>query len=324
MLRQYDAQRIVDNALARYKPETKEDSLIPELTFWDQGWRCNFTKTDRHIAACDHVNKRIIVSIPHLNARSEAEFQDTVRHELAHAIVGYGHGHNDVWINKAKELGLKDPRPCAASNANAGRAINIVETKEAPKIKAVQLRCPECGEVAEKVSEKISKSIITGEKIIVWLLKCGHKVEHDKIKDPLAELNTWTSASGKVIFPFQAEGIRFVGNANGRALIADEPGLGKTLQALGCLKFYPELGTCLWVCKATLKLQTQKEAIDWGGIEFFAQIIEHGKMYIIPNLNLYIVSMDLLRNIPTEKLDEIPFKTIIADEIQHFKNADVN
>src|SRR3990172_1340221 len=32
--------------------------------------------------------------------------------------------------------------------------------------------------------------------------------------------------------------------------------------------------------------------------------------------------MDLLRNMPSEKLESIGFKTIVADEIQHFKNPD--
>lgn len=321
MVRQYDAQRLVENALRRLKPETKEDGLIPELTFYEQGWRCNFTKVDRYIAACDHTNKRIIISIPHLNARSEAELLDTIMHEMAHAVVGHGQGHGAIWQKKAIELGAK-PIPCAATNADAGRAINIVETREAPQIKAVNKSCPECGEIAIALSqtEKINK--ITGRKKILLNLKCGHVIERDKVRDPLQGLENWTSKSGKKIYPFQVEGIKFVGDANGRALIADEPGLGKTSQALGCMKYFPEICPVLWVCKPTLKLQTLKEAVDWGGIDFIAQIIEHGKMFIIPNLNLYIVSMDLLRLIPTEKLEEIPFKTIVADEIQHFKNPD--
>ena len=316
MIRQYDAQRIVDNALRVYRP-----NATPEMTFWDLTWRTNFTKVDRFIAACDHKNKRIIVSIPHLNARSEAEFKDTVLHELAHAIVGPDHGHDDVWKAQAVKMGIK-PSPCADSNADAGRALNVVETREAKQIKAVQKFCPVCGEVAEEVKERIKIHPVTGRRTITVILKCGHAVDRKTIKDPMAELANWTSTSGKKIYPYQVDGIKFIAKANGRALIADEPGLGKTLQAMGALYFYSEMMPCIWVCKGTLTIQTLKEGIDWGGTKMLAQIIDSSKAYIVPGLNLYIISMDLLRRMPTEKLESIPFKTVVADEIQHFKDPD--
>ena len=309
MVRQYDAQLLCDKALRKYG-------------LWELGFRTNFTKVDKFIAACDHTNKRIIISVPHLNARSEAELIDTIQHELAHALVGHDHGHDDVWVQKALELGCNNPRPCGHSNAEAGRATNVVETRPEKKIKSINAYCPVCSVTAVEVSRTTKVDKITGFKKILVHLQCGHTIEKDKIKNPIEELNSWTSNSGKTVFPFQVEGIKFVSDANGRALIADEPGLGKTIQALGALKFYPEMRPALWVCKSTLKIQALKEAIDWCGPEMMGQVIEHGKMFIIPNLNLYIVSMDLLRNIPTEKLAEIPYKTVVADEIQHFKNPD--
>ena len=308
MVRQIDAQNISDTALRKYK-------------LWEQGWRTNFTKVTNYIALCDHTNKRIIISIPHLNARSEAELTDTVLHEVAHALVGPGHGHDEVWQAKAIEIGAR-PVHCAPSNIEAGRALNVVETKPEKKIKALNNYCPVCYAVAVTKSQLTKKDIITGFPKILLTLECGHTIEKDMIKSALADIANWTSATGKKIFPYQVDGIKFIAEANGRCLIADEPGLGKTSQALGALKFFPEMRPALWVSKATLKLQTIKEAIDWGGAELMGQIIEHKKMFIIPNLNLYIVSMDLLRNIPTEKLEEIPFKTVVADEIQHFKDND--
>jgi len=308
MVRQIDAQDMCDIDLRKYG-------------LWEKGWRTNFTKVTGYIALCDHTNKRIIISIPHLNARSEAELMDTIRHEIAHALVGHGHGHNAIWQAKAIELGAK-PVHCAPSNVNAGQALNVVETKPEKKIKALNNYCPVCFAVAVTKSQITKKDIITGYPKILMTLECGHTIEKDQIKSALDDIKVWTSTTGKQVFPYQVDGIKFIAEANGRCLIADEPGLGKTIQALGALKFYPEMRPALWVCKTTLRLQALKEAIDWCGPEMMGQIIEHGKMFIMPNLNLYIVSMDLLRNIPTEKLEEIPYKTIIADEIQHFKNPD--
>ena len=40
------------------------------------------------------------------------------------------------------------------------------------------------------------------------------------------------------LFPFQRDGVRFIVRSKGRALLADEPGLGKTVQVGG------ERGAC--------------------------------------------------------------------------------
>ena len=41
-----------------------------------------------------------------------------------------------------------------------------------------------------------------------------------------------------ILKPFQFEGIKFVVSRGGRALIADEMGVGKTIQAIGVLQHY--------------------------------------------------------------------------------------
>ena len=315
MVRTIDCQQLCDEELKKHN-------------LWALGWRTNFTKsmTFNHphgnncknfIAYCDHSSKRLVFSIPHLNARSEAELLDTIKHEVAHALAGHEAGHGEDWIKACEITGAK-PLLSAPSNPNAGRALDVVETKkEKPVVKAIQNLCPICGETA------IESSRITLNNILWVRLICGHLVKHEQIKSVDDKIATWQNQSGsKTIFPYQVDGIKFIASSNGRCLIADEPGLGKTIQALGALYFYPEMTPALWVCKATLKLQALKEALDWCGLSYTGQIIEHGKMFILPGLKLYIVSMDLLRRIPTEKLEEIPFKTIIADEIQHFKNPD--
>jgi hypothetical protein len=306
MVRQYEAQRLCDIQLRKWG-------------LWEQGWKTNFTKVTQYIACCMFDEKRIVISLPHLNARSEAELKQTILHEIAHALAGYEAGHGEAWVSKAKEVGITEPTACVKgfSNLDKGKALNPVEVRPEKKIKSINSFCPSCHETfVVKSQMKMNDKI--------WLLgECGHIISKDQIKDVGLEIVNWTNVEGnKQIYPYQAQGIKAIAEANGRILIADEPGLGKTIQALGALHFYPEMCPALWVCKATLKLQALKEAAEWCGIQMIGQIIEHKKMFIIPGLNLYIVSMDLLRNLPQEKIDEIPFKTIIADEIQHFKDPD--
>jgi SWI/SNF-related matrix-associated actin-dependent regulator 1 of chromatin subfamily A len=63
-------------------------------------------------------------------------------------------------------------------------------------------------------------------------------------------------------YPFQREGIRFVLDRSG-ALLADEPGIGKTIQAIGVINAIPELEKILVVCPATLRLNWRRELSKW-------------------------------------------------------------
>ena len=306
MVRTYDAQLMGDN-------------LLKEHNLYSLGWRTIFSKSEKYLAQCFYDEKRIVISTLHLNSCSEVSIKDTILHEIAHALVGYGHGHTRIWINKAIEIGLKDPKPCGHMNVDAGRGIKEVETKAKKELKAIQNLCPKCGSIAE------IESRLGSEKFGFFIkLKCGHTIKEATLTTQnLDDPSNWVSDTGKRLFPYQIEGIKFLTKANGRALIADEPGLGKTIQAAGFCKLYEkETVPILWVCKTTLKLQAMKEFLDWFGLRWTACIIENSRSLILPGFKVYIVSMDLLRRLSEEKLKKIGFKTVVADEIQHFKNPD--
>lgn len=304
-------------SIRQYEAQTKCDDKLKSHKLYDKGWRTNFSKSESYLARCYYDEKRIVINLMHLNSCSEMDLENTILHEVAHALVGPGFGHNQTWMEKAKEIGLENPTPCGpALNLDAGRSIQAGEVKPKRSFNRVDIKCPTCEKKA------VEKSSINMNGVKWTLLECGHLVKLETIQSKQTNYGEWTSASGKVIFPFQVEGIKFLEQAGGRALIADEPGLGKTIQALGFVFFNPECTPTLWVCKATLKLQALKEALDWCGPGFMGQIIESPKAFIIPGLKLYIISMDLLRNMPTAKIEAIGFKTVVADEIQHFKNPD--
>lgn len=61
---------------------------------------------------------------------SEAEIQDTILHEIAHAKAGHGAGHGAKWRSIARSLGAT-PKPCAAVSYS-------------PE-KAWKASCPACG-----------------------------------------------------------------------------------------------------------------------------------------------------------------------------------
>lgn len=305
MIRQYDAQQLSDN-------------LLKQHSLYNKGWRTCFTKTGNYIGRCYYDEKRIELNTVGLNSVGEVELNKTLLHEIAHALVGPGYGHGEKWISKAKEIGLVNPELdiyCHV-NLNEGRSLSEVEKKPKREFHRLNKPCPICGKQAEEVSSCILNKTRWAK------LKCGHLVKHESIKSQEFDFENWESETGKHLFPFQIEGIKFLEQSGGRALIADEPGLGKTIQALGFIKAHPDICPVLWVCKTTLKLQALKETVDWCGLEFMGQIIENARSFILPNFKIYIISMDLLRSMPTDKLDSIGYKTVVADEIQHFKNPD--
>ncbi len=64
-------------------------------------------------------------------------------------------------------------------------------------------------------------------------------------------------------YPFQRQGVAFLENHGGRALIGDEMGLGKTGQALMWLQLHPEIRPALVVVPANLKVNWAREVDKW-------------------------------------------------------------
>lgn len=67
--------------------------------------------------------------------------------------------------------------------------------------------------------------------------------------------------------PFQLAGVKWGNDHDGRFLITDEPGLGKSAQALGWLTLHPEALPALVVCPSTLRLNWKGEIEKFTGLK---------------------------------------------------------
>lgn len=111
---------------------------------------------------------------------------------------------------------------------------------------------------------------------------------------------------------YQREGVDQIHAFGGRVLLADEPGLGKTIQAL-CYLMEAQTWPALVICPASLKLHWQREAQRHFGIEatvLYSRVRQSAKTL---NGKLYIINYDILADwLPT--LLKLGLKAVIPDE----------
>lgn len=187
-----------------------------------------------------------------------------------------------------------------------------------------QYHCPTCKKRTDVLEEKpILSSMISRR------LKCGHSEIVKKLSSStnghssLDNLTSFTSISGKKLFPYQIRGIKFVEEANGRAGIFDEMGLGKTVQAIMAVREKQDrMLPCIVICKSIAKYNWMKHWLDWG--ELFSQVVTAINETWHEKFPIHIVSYELLRaadaeNKSYQKIKE-RVKTVIIDETHLMKN----
>ena len=153
-----------------------------------------------------------------------------------------------------------------------------------------------------------------------------------------------TSCNGAMaVRDYQMDGIDFIENPNGtldrlntsrigqnipfNCLIADQMGLGKTIQSLIALRnSYATKTPALILVKSSTVWQWIKEYKIWcDPTPLGIFLIEGSKSWIPPGFKTYIVSMDTFGRIISkenerQKLMDFGFKLLIVDEIHSFKN----
>ena len=78
-------------------------------------WKIKFTRAVRPLGCCHYRTKTISLSKPLTELNDEYKVLDVILHEIAHALVGSFHGHNEIWRRKALELGC-DGNRCYSSD----------------------------------------------------------------------------------------------------------------------------------------------------------------------------------------------------------------
>jgi len=129
--------------------------------------------------------------------------------------------------------------------------------------------------------------------------------------------------AGLSFFPFQEAAIEFIEKNKGNVLLADECGLGKSIETLGYARKVNHLPMVI-ACPIIAKVNWKYEAMRWLEIpENNVSIIGQG--YAKPTAeNLKGKQVIILNYEQVEKclpiLEELPIRLLVADECQYLKN----
>ena len=74
------------------------------------GWDFEINRGKYRLGLCSYVKKTIFVSGDIIPINDKKAITEVLLHEIAHALVGRGNGHNRTWKNKAIEIGSTGSR----------------------------------------------------------------------------------------------------------------------------------------------------------------------------------------------------------------------
>lgn len=79
-----------------------------------EGWSFRFNRNKRRLGVCKQDSKKIELSEYYVIRNSSEHVIDTILHEIAHALVGTAHGHDDVWKAMCLRVGCT-PTSCSST-----------------------------------------------------------------------------------------------------------------------------------------------------------------------------------------------------------------
>lgn len=122
-------------------------SHMKEHELLKKGWRFNFDNGKRRFGYCNYVKKIISLSKYLTKLNDLYEVEDTIKHEVAHALAGRGTGHGRVWRAHALAIG------CSANRCYGDDVRTPKHTWEGT--------CPNCKRVIKRHRKK--KSLACGK-----------------------------------------------------------------------------------------------------------------------------------------------------------------
>ena len=184
------------------------------------------------------------------------------------------------------------------------------------EIKNFKYKIYKIGSIAKKCHENKALTV----------LEIKRKVKEEKIdytKDTMERnVDTLPKSIKNALYDFQFEGVKFGIEHHCRFLLADEMGVGKTIQAISLCYLYREDWPVLIVCPGSMKYLWKGEIQTWLGFkDKRIHILNSSKQKISEEAYFYIISYDLVSHI-LKKLKKMKFNFVILDEAHCIKNRE--
>ncbi len=87
-------------------------------------WQFRYNRRLTAMGLCRHGRRTIELSAHLVERNPPEEVRETLLHEIAHAIVGPGHGHDAAWRTKCREIGAR-PERCGQADMPLGRVVAV-------------------------------------------------------------------------------------------------------------------------------------------------------------------------------------------------------
>jgi SWI/SNF-related matrix-associated actin-dependent regulator of chromatin subfamily A-like protein 1 len=181
-----------------------------------------------------------------------------------------------------------------------------------------------CAEFVRPHSDELADAIINQPEIATSLeqtmerVKLSQAIEApDIMVDDIKARLEGKFPDGCELYPFQYVGVGFVEAANGRAMIGDEMGIGKTMQAIAYSVLHTEQWPVLVVCPANVKYNWGAELAKWVP-DASVCLIKDGKS-MIEDADYTVINYDLV----SKRRDELlanGYNLVILDESHYIKS----
>lgn len=103
-MKAYEAKQLAERLIATH------------LTGWSFGWN----NRKRSFGLCNYSNRTIYLSAALLAAQSDKGVEQTLLHEIAHALT-QGSGHGVLWKRTARSIGVVNPKSHKQADNPEGR-----------------------------------------------------------------------------------------------------------------------------------------------------------------------------------------------------------